>query len=190
MRLSAPAADSSKRSSCHLSRMVLSWPRGELARASDMWETGSVTTRAARNGADWALHGEKFAVEAADVANVFLVVARTEEGLGQFLIPRDSPGLSVMEMPQYDLGRVFGNVTLENVLVPAEKMVGEPGISDESINHQFLPRTNDPGCRDSQRTVGEYLTAQSKSYMQDRYTFSRSHGISLLPGAQAPDRRS
>lgn len=148
--------------------LVATWGVGE---PPDMWETGSVTTRAARNGADWALHGEKFAVEAADVANVFLVVARTEEGLGQFLIPRGSPGLTVAEMPQYDLGRVFGTVTLEDVLVPAENVVGEPGISDESINHQFLLAL----MIQAAETAGllERIFNSTVDYMQDRYTFGR-----------------
>lgn len=148
--------------------VVAAWAVGE---PPDRWDSGSVTTRAANDGAGWVLHGEKLAVEAADIADVFLVVARTQAGLGQFLIPRDSPGLSVMEMPQYDLGRVFGNVTLENVLVPAEKMVGEPGDSDESIDHQFLLALTIQAAE----TVGllERIFNSTVDYMQDRYTFGR-----------------
>jgi alkylation response protein AidB-like acyl-CoA dehydrogenase len=148
--------------------VVAAWAVGE---PPDRWDSGSVTTRAASNGAGWVLHGEKLAVEAADIADVFLVVARTQAGLGQFLIPRDSPGLSVMEMPQYDLGRVFGNVTLENVLVSAEKMVGEPGNSDESIDHQFLLALTIQAAE----TVGllERIFNSTVDYMQDRYTFGR-----------------
>lgn len=148
--------------------VVAAWAVGE---PPDRWDSGSVTTHAASNGAGWVLHGEKLAVEAADVADVFLVVARTQAGLGQFLIPRDSPGLSVMEMPQYDLGRVFGNVTLENVLVPAEKMVGEPGNSDEAIDHQFLLALTIQAAE----TVGllERIFNSTVDYMQDRYTFGR-----------------
>jgi alkylation response protein AidB-like acyl-CoA dehydrogenase len=148
--------------------VVAAWAVGE---PPDRWDSGSVTTRAANDGAGWVLHGEKLAVEAADIADVFLVVARTQAGLGQFLIPRDSPGLSVMEMPQYDLGRVFGNVTLENVLVPAEKMVGEPGNSDESIDHQFLLALTIQAAE----TVGllERIFNSTVDYMQDRYTFGR-----------------
>lgn len=148
--------------------VVAAWAVGE---PPDRWDSGSVTTRAANDGAGWVLHGEKLAVEAADIADVFLVVARTQAGLGQFLIPRDSPGLSVMEMPQYDLGRVFGNVTLENVLVPVEKMVGEPGNSDESIDHQFLLALTIQAAE----TVGllERIFNSTVDYMQDRYTFGR-----------------
>lgn len=148
--------------------VVAAWAVGE---PPDRWDSGSVTTRAANDGTGWVLHGEKLAVEAADIADVFLVVARTQAGLGQFLIPRDSPGLSVMEMPQYDLGRVFGNVTLENVLVPAEKMVGEPGNSDESIDHQFLLALTIQAAE----TVGllERIFNSTVDYMQDRYTFGR-----------------
>lgn len=148
--------------------VVAAWAVGE---PPDRWDSGSVTTRAANDGTGWVLHGEKLAVEAADIADVFLVVARTQAGLGQFLIPRDSPGLSVMEMPQYDLGRVFGNVTLENVLVPVEKMVGEPGNSDESIDHQFLLALTIQAAE----TVGllERIFNSTVDYMQDRYTFGR-----------------
>jgi alkylation response protein AidB-like acyl-CoA dehydrogenase len=148
--------------------LVATWAVGE---PPDGWDRAAVMTHATRDGADWVLNGQKFAVEAADVADAFLVTARTEAGVGQFLVSRDSPGLSVAELPQYDLGRKFGNVTLADVRVSVERVVGEPGRSDEWVDHQFLLALTIQAAE----TVGllEQIFSITLDYMQDRYTFGR-----------------
>ena len=148
--------------------VVATWAVGE---PPDGWDSAAVTTRATRDGAGWVLTGRKFAVEAADTADLFLVTARTEAGLGQFLVPRDSPGLSVAELPQYDLGRKFGNVTLGSVRVPVGKVVGEPGRSDECVDHQFLLALTVQAAE----TVGllDQIFSSTLDYLQGRYTFGR-----------------
>jgi len=142
-----------------------------LAEAPDMWEPAEVSTQARRDGDSYVLSGEKSAVEAADVADVFLVTGRTPEGLAQFLVPRDTNGLSIRGLPQYDLGRVFGDITLQDVRVPASAMIGEPGNIGDCVEHQFLLALT----LLSAETVGltEKIFDVTIDYARDRYAFGR-----------------
>jgi alkylation response protein AidB-like acyl-CoA dehydrogenase len=109
-----------------------------MAEAPDTWEPGRAATAAGRDDGGWVLTGRKTAVEAADVADQFLVTATTAAGMGQFLVPRDAAGLSVRPLSQYDLGRRFADVELDAVHVPASAAVGEPGGIDACLEHQYL----------------------------------------------------
>jgi len=44
--------------------------------------------------------------------------------MAQFLVPRDQQGVSVRQLPRYDLGRVFGDVGYSEVRVPGEALLG------------------------------------------------------------------
>jgi alkylation response protein AidB-like acyl-CoA dehydrogenase len=148
--------------------LLAAWAVGE---APDIWEPGQAAASAGRDGDDWVLSGAKAAVEAADVADVFLVTVSTGDGMGQFLVPRGAPGLSVTVLPQYDLGRLFGDVTLDDVRVPAAMMVGQPGSIDESLERQYLLALT----LQAAETVGllERIFDAAIDYVQNRYTFGR-----------------
>src|SRR5689334_9583809 len=56
-------------------------------------DPGGMSTRARREpGGDWVLHGTKMWITNAPVADVAVVWASTEEGVGGFVVPMDSPG--------------------------------------------------------------------------------------------------
>jgi alkylation response protein AidB-like acyl-CoA dehydrogenase len=61
---------------------------------------GSVThTSAEPNGTGWLLNGHKKWLTAGQLADVFLVFARTgDDGVSAFLVPRDTPGVTVVPM--------------------------------------------------------------------------------------------
>jgi alkylation response protein AidB-like acyl-CoA dehydrogenase len=142
-----------------------------LAEAPDKWEPAQVSTRARRVDENWVLRGEKSTVEAADVADLFLVTARADDGIGQFLVPRDSPGLTVKVLPQYDLGRLFGDVTFSEVRVPAQAAVGQPGAIDKHLERQYeLALT-----LQAAETVGllDRIFDLTLDFVRNRYTFGR-----------------
>jgi alkylation response protein AidB-like acyl-CoA dehydrogenase len=149
--------------------LIATWAVGE---APDVWEPSAVASASARrDGVDWVLSGSKSSVETADVAGVFLVTARTNLGVGQFLVPRDAPGLTVRALPQYDLGRSFGDVVFDGVRVPEQDVVGEPGEVDEGLERQYLLALT----LQAAETVGllERIFDATIDYAQNRYAFGR-----------------
>jgi alkylation response protein AidB-like acyl-CoA dehydrogenase len=95
------------------------------------------TTSAVRDGQDWVITGRKYFSSNASVASFFIVVAITNpdvavhRGASTFLIPADTSGL-VIEATHHLVGARphepgHSLVRYDNVRVPAEAMLGEPG---------------------------------------------------------------
>jgi alkylation response protein AidB-like acyl-CoA dehydrogenase len=93
-----------------------------------------VTATATSNG--FLLEGVKDRVEAAGQADLVLVTAATSEGVGQFLVPTNAPGVSVSEQWSLDLARTFGEVRLDAVPVGPEALVGTLN-ADRQIERQL-----------------------------------------------------
>lgn len=97
-------------------------------------DSGSVKTRARRDGDIYRLTGAKRFITNADKASLFTVMARTGEALGAkgvtaFLVPRDLPGLSVGE-PERKMGQrgaKVADVLFDDVPVPAGNRLGAEG---------------------------------------------------------------
>jgi alkylation response protein AidB-like acyl-CoA dehydrogenase len=94
---------------------------------------GAVGVRARLSGGQYRLTGTKAPVEAAGQADLFLVTAMlaTEggdaDGLIQFLVPADTPGVSVSPMRTLDITRRYGRVAFTDAAVPASAVLGDPG---------------------------------------------------------------
>ncbi|WP_168794661.1 acyl-CoA dehydrogenase family protein [Paraburkholderia aromaticivorans] len=93
------------------------------------YELSRVSTRAQRSGAKWQLSGAKAVVQHGEHAALFLVSARTsgdddsEAGVTLFLVPRDTPGVSVRGYRKIDGGRA-AEVTFENVTLSDDALLG------------------------------------------------------------------
>jgi alkylation response protein AidB-like acyl-CoA dehydrogenase len=85
-----------------------------------------VALSAEGSGAGYALSGSKLFVPDAAAAHVVAAVARTDRGLGLFLVPRDAAGLRVEPMRSIDRLRPLSAVRFDAVRVPAEALVGGP----------------------------------------------------------------
>ncbi|MGO9101440.1 MAG: acyl-CoA dehydrogenase family protein [Mycobacterium sp.] len=95
------------------------------------------TTRAVRDGDDWVISGRKYFSSNATVASFFIVLAITDpeapvqRGASTFLIPASTPGLTIEANHQlygaypHDPGHAL--VRYDNVRVPTDAMLGEPG---------------------------------------------------------------
>lgn len=109
---------------------VASWALGEPL-ASD--RLGVVALEARRDGSSVLLNGSKGPVEAGAEASEILVVAREGSGLSQYLVPRDTSGVTVTPLQGLDLTRRFAQVDFDAVRVPAEAAVGEPGGAEAAV---------------------------------------------------------
>lgn len=93
-------------------------------------DAGSVRTTARREGDHYILNGTKRYITNAPVADVFTLMARTGEagpsGVTAFLVPADSPGLSLGQ-PDRKMGQrgtKTCDVILDGCRVPAEAVIG------------------------------------------------------------------
>jgi alkylation response protein AidB-like acyl-CoA dehydrogenase len=87
---------------------------------------------AVRDGDGWRLDGEKTWISNGGIADVYTVFARTGEapgakGLSAFLVPADTPGLTVAERLETVAPHPLATLRFEGVRVPAEALIGEPG---------------------------------------------------------------
>ncbi|MGC8994987.1 MAG: acyl-CoA dehydrogenase family protein [Pyrobaculum sp.] len=102
-------------------------------------DVAGIQTKAEKKGDRWVINGRKAFISSSDVADYFIVLARTYPppdkkvrylGLTFFIVERDTPGFKV-EQCYHKMG-LHGNhaceLVLENVEVPDENRVGEEGM--------------------------------------------------------------
>lgn len=140
-------------------------------------DSGSVKTRAERDGDVYVLNGTKRYITNADKADLFTVMARTGEpgpkGVTSFLVPRTLEGLSVGK-PERKMGQQGAHVcdvNFDNVRVPAENRLGAEGEG-----FKVAMRVLDRGrLHISAVCVGaaERLIADSVAYAKDRKQFGK-----------------
>ena len=97
-------------------------------------DSGSVKTRAVRDGDVYRLSGTKRYITNADKAQLFTVMARTGDekgarGVSAFLVPKDLPGITIGE-PEKKMGQKgakVADVHFDDVPVPAANRLGAEG---------------------------------------------------------------
>lgn len=103
-----------------------------LTEASATLEPWGVEASATQQGDSYQINGTKLFVPDAHVADLLLVVARTsdendpEQGISVFLVPSDSPGVTITQLNTIAADRQC-EVVLENVTVPASSVLGQVG---------------------------------------------------------------
>ncbi len=90
-------------------------------------DPASMMTRARRSGDDWLLSGTKMWITNAPVADVAVVWARAEEAVRGFVVPMDSPGVTVREIRHKMSLRASstGELVLDDVRLPADAVLPE-----------------------------------------------------------------
>ncbi|WP_322801932.1 acyl-CoA dehydrogenase family protein [Thermoflexus sp.] len=121
-------------------RYLVPQARGEKIAAYALTEPGAgsdaaaIRTTAKRQGDVYILNGEKTWISLADVADHFLVIAKTDpekghRGMSAFIVERSFPGVKTGTI-HGKLGVRAGNtgwIVLENTPVPVENRLGEEG---------------------------------------------------------------
>ena len=115
----------------YLSRMA----KGEVIGAFGLTEPhggsdpANMKTHAKRRGGDWVLNGGKMWITNSPIADVFILWARTEEGIRGFLVDRGTKGLETPEIEnKFSLrASATGAIFLNDVVVPDSAML--PGTT-------------------------------------------------------------
>ena len=106
-------------------------------------DAANIQTSAMKDGNQWVLVGEKAYISNGGIADFYLTFARTGEGegargLSAFIVPADSPGLAIAERIEVIAPHPLARLTYDNVRIPADAIVGEPGegfrIGMETLN--------------------------------------------------------
>jgi alkylation response protein AidB-like acyl-CoA dehydrogenase len=135
------------------------------------WLPADVQLDAKPGGDRFVLRGTKSPVEAASQADHFLVTARINEGLGQFLVPADTPGLTVTPLESLDLVRRFSELRFDGVDVPRSALVGEAGLGADDVERQ-LEIALVLQCAETVGAVDRVFEF-TLEYMSDRFSFGR-----------------
>ena len=106
------------------------WCQGfsEPGSGSDL---ASLQTRAVRDGDDYVINGQKIWTTLAHMSQYMLLLARTDpdvpkhKGLSYFIVPMNSPGVTVRPLMNMAGTHEFNEVFFDNVRIPAQNLVGE-----------------------------------------------------------------
>ncbi len=159
-------------------------------------DSAAVTTRAIRDGDAYVLNGAKRYITNADKASLFTVMARSDpdapgsRGVSAFLVPADSPGLSIGK-PERKMGQQGAHVcdvVFEDVRVPLENRLGQEGEG-----FKLAMRVLDRGRLHISAVcvgVAERLIADAVAYAQDRRQFGQPLSAFQLVQAMIADSKA
>jgi alkylation response protein AidB-like acyl-CoA dehydrogenase len=96
------------------------------------WDAESIAMRAKRDGSKWTLSGAKDYVLDGAIADIVLVVARTDSGLGLFQVEEKASKLERAALPTLDLTRKLARLSFSDT--PATLLSGS-GDATMAIGH-------------------------------------------------------
>lgn len=113
-------------------------------------DLASIRTSGGRDGDDWIINGQKLWTTNAHNAQLMIALVRTvegsqrNEGLTQFLIPLDTPGVTVRPIIDLVGGHDFNEVFLDNVRVPDSARVGPEGNGWKQVTAELSLERSGP----------------------------------------------
>lgn len=124
---------------------------GPIARAEVTWAQGfsepnagsdlaGLQTHAELDGDEWVLNGQKIWSSGANEADWLCVLARTDKdapkhrGISFLLVDRYSPGVTIQPIKQMSGKTDFNAMFFDNVRVPRDDIIGEPGQGWKVVN--------------------------------------------------------
>ena len=137
-------------------------------------DAGGLKTTARKEGNGYVLNGHKRYITNAPDADLFLIMARTDEsqtgsrGISAFLVERGTPGLE--PLPPTPLlgqhGSRVGEIKIENCYVPADNLVG--GVEGRGLNAALR------GINSARTHVGATCVGQAIRLIAEAVAHARS----------------
>ncbi len=143
------------------------------------YNLNDLTTKASKEGDNYILNGYKCVVSAAPWSKKLIVSARTsgdqrdEEGISLFILDKDSSGISLRDYPTVDGSRA-SEITLEDVKVSSENLIGEEGKASELIE-QVVDESIAAVCAEAIGAMG-VLNEVTVEYCKTRKQFGQPIG--------------
>lgn len=143
-----------------------------LAEELDDTPAAPVTT-ARRDGENWILSGTKILVDAAPIADLFLVPATTSEGVGVFLVRPEDDGVDITRQDTVDKAAA-GEVTLHEVRLTSDRVLGDSGEGSEIV--EWIVERGTLGSCAFQYGVLDRALELTAEYARERVQFGRPIG--------------
>ncbi|MEF8906094.1 MAG: acyl-CoA dehydrogenase family protein, partial [Haloarculaceae archaeon] len=151
--------------------------RAERDRAEQS-SAGSAPPEATQNGDEWVIDGEKTWITNGTVADVAIVMAKTDPGAGHRGI---TAFLTATDVPGYDASRIdnklgiraqdTAEIHLDGLRVPHENVVGEVGRGFYQLMEFFAPARADVAAQAT--GVAQAALDASVDYAREREQFDR-----------------
>ncbi|MGJ8536774.1 MAG: acyl-CoA dehydrogenase family protein, partial [Parasphingopyxis sp.] len=114
-------------------------------------DLASLRTGARRDGENWRVTGSKIWTSHAQHAHYMIALVRTgsdesdrRAGLSQLIIDLSSPGVTIRPIEDQTGDAHFCEVFLDDVLVPADMLLGEPGNGWAQVNAELALERSGP----------------------------------------------
>jgi alkylation response protein AidB-like acyl-CoA dehydrogenase len=141
----------------------------------------SIHTFAEHRQGKYILNGEKLFVPDANVSHTLLVAARTTRGAGPdrgvslFLVETGAPGVAVEQMPGVDRSRRVCRVTLDNVTIGEEGLLGKRDEAWPALV-RAMEMTHVPQCCELVGLAEKTLEMVTE-YLKIRVQFNKPIGV-------------
>jgi alkylation response protein AidB-like acyl-CoA dehydrogenase len=101
----------------------------ELTEALAGSDSFNVKTKAELDGDEWVINGEKLWITNGGIADIISLFARTAKGISAFIVETDTAGFNAgpPEKKMGIKGSVTNAITLDNVRVPIDNLIGRDG---------------------------------------------------------------
>ncbi|MEZ5857081.1 MAG: acyl-CoA dehydrogenase family protein [Hyphomicrobiaceae bacterium] len=169
-------------------------PASEEAAGSD---ATNVQTTARREGNGYVLNGTKRYITNSNIADLFVVMARTDEakpgadGISAFLVERDTPGLHVgpVDPKMGQAGAPTAPMRFEDCRIPASALLG--GVEGQGFKNA-MGGINTARLHVACTCVGqaERLTREALDYAMQRQQFGKAIAEHQLVAAMLADCRT
>lgn len=120
------------------------------------------------------LRGRKILVQDAPAASWILVAARHRDGVSQFLVPTDVPGVRILRRGAFDQTRGLSDLVFDDVEIHRGMVVGQVGEAAAAINRQ-LDLACVLSCAESVGSM-DVLFWETVEYAKSRTAFGRPIG--------------
>lgn len=144
-----------------------------IAGLDGSWAPGAVVDSDGGDG-NRVLTGEAHYVEAGTEAEFLLVTASGRDGVSQYLILADTPGVVVTPTPGLDYSRQFASVRFDDVSVGADALVGSAGDAGDDVDRQINVAIALQGAESM--GAWERVHDMTVEYSLDRTAFGRQIG--------------
>jgi alkylation response protein AidB-like acyl-CoA dehydrogenase len=150
---------------------IASWAVYEPGRPFAPSQPASIGTTATRTDSGYRIDGVKDRVEAGADSGAVLVVAKTEDGLRQFLVPTDAAGVTVTAQTSVDMVKRYARIEFAGVEVDESAAVGTAEQTPAIVERQrqialVLQCAELVGILDA-------VLAMTTQWLFDRHSFGR-----------------
>ncbi|WP_298165152.1 acyl-CoA dehydrogenase family protein [Novosphingobium sp.] len=145
--------------------------------------THKVTTHAVRKGNGWVINGAKYWTSDIDQSDAVMLVARdgvpvndgSRQGLSLFVIPTSTPGISMTQIDSaLRTSEKQFSVFYDNVEVPDEALIGEPGAGLKQVFSGLNPERIAAAAINN--GISRFAITQAAQYAKDRSVWNTPIG--------------